>query len=475
MTRLLRSGASRGSVFGWLLVLVAAVGGAARLGDNSFFTHLTTGRRILDGHLPTTDPYSFTAHGDPWVIQSWLASVIYAVADHVGHGMGIRLLIAGLSGLLAAMIWRTTRSNRSVLARFAAAAPAVLIGTVAWGARPLLFGLLGFVTVLLVLLEERDPRWLVPVMWVWVNTHGSFPLAGVLVLAWGVGAYLDGVPTDHVRRTFRWVVVGILAGAINPLGPKLLWFPVMLLGRQDVVGHMYEWKAPTFTETWQQVFLVALLAAMLVTPRLPEGRRYRFLVPGVLFVALAMTATRNIAIASFLLAPLLAAGLSGVGKLSSRVRHRMYTVACVAVAIVTGVVVGARLAEPSFDFATYPVAAIDQLEREGRLAPPHRIMALDTVGNYLELRTGGTTPVFMDDRVDMYPAAVVDDLRMLIRGGPEWRATLDRWDIDTVVWEREGALASLLEEAPEWERDGTHPDGAGVTWVVYRRVAGPDA
>ena len=43
--------------------------GAHLLSDNSFLTHLTTGRQILDGHIPHADPYSYTRAGTPWVVQ----------------------------------------------------------------------------------------------------------------------------------------------------------------------------------------------------------------------------------------------------------------------------------------------------------------------------------------------------------------------------------------------------------------------
>jgi hypothetical protein len=47
--------------------------------------------------------------------------------------------------------------------------------------------------VLLIAAEDGvDPRWLVPVMFVWVNSHGSFPLGIVaLGLLWA-GRRLDG-------------------------------------------------------------------------------------------------------------------------------------------------------------------------------------------------------------------------------------------------------------------------------------------
>lgn len=468
---LLRLGATRGAVVGWLVVLIAAVSGAAALGDNSFLTHLTTGRLILDGHFPRADPYSFTAHGEPWVVQSWLASVLYAMTDKIGHGAGIRAMVAVLSGVLAAILWRLTRPARSVVARLAAVAPAIIVGTVTWGHRPLLFGLLGFSLVLLVLVEERDPRWLVPVMWVWVNTHGSFPLGIVLIVVYGFGVWCDKGSLTHSLRTLEWVVIGVVVGAINPIGPKLLWFPVELLRKQDVLGFMVEWQAPSFTSLWQRIFLVAFVVGMALVPRLGVERRYRVLLPALVFTALGFTASRNIALATFLLTVLLAYGLAGIGSLASRVRSRGYTVGCAVLAVLTVVIVSVRLSQPSFDLSGYPVAAVDWLDAQGRLGPASRVATNDLVGNYIEFRFEGATPVFVDDRVDMYPPTFVDDAKQLMDARGSWAEILDRYGVDTVLWRDDTPLSSVLAASSDWRSAKVFEDpDEGSTWVVYERV-----
>jgi hypothetical protein len=470
--RIRRKGLTRGAIIGWFAALLGAASGAAALGDNSFFTHLATGRRILDGHLPSTDPYSFSAHGHSWVIQSWFASLLYGLGDKVGHGLGIRLMVAVLSALLAVLLWRLTRPAGSIVARLAAVAPALVIGQVSWGARPLIFGLVGFALVLVWLREERDPRWLVPVMWVWVNTHGSFPMGLVLIVAYGIGPKMDGHDLGQVRRTFAWCVGGTVLGAVNPLGPKLLWFPVQLLSKQDVLNRMVEWQAPGFGDTWQRLFLLMFLVAMALVPRLPRDDRYRLLLPTLLFSALGFVAMRNIALATFLLAVLVATELSGLGSLSGKVRSHVYTLVSGAMVVLIVLLVAIRLSQPSFDYSAYPVAAVDYLGTHGRLGPDHHLMAQDFVGNYLTLRGGGKIRIFVDDRVDMYPKKVLDDETTLLAGGPRWQRALDRWKIDTVLWERSKPLATLLSESSDWKLVRTDAKPHSTAWVVYERVTG---
>src|SRR5881409_2787198 len=63
--------------------------GIERLYDNSFFWHLRTGKLILAHGLPHSDPYSFSAHGTKWVVQSWLAEVLYSVVNKAAGAFGL--------------------------------------------------------------------------------------------------------------------------------------------------------------------------------------------------------------------------------------------------------------------------------------------------------------------------------------------------------------------------------------------------
>jgi hypothetical protein len=49
------------------------------------------------------------------------------------------------------------------------------VGTTAWSPRPLLIGLVLMAVVMLALDGRVDPRWLVPAMWVWVNSPRLLP------------------------------------------------------------------------------------------------------------------------------------------------------------------------------------------------------------------------------------------------------------------------------------------------------------
>ena len=436
------------TLVGGILAVWGVYLGMARISDNSFLTHLATGRLILaDGSIPRSDPYSFSAAGEPWVVQSWLASVVYAGVERLGGIDGVRLLTAVLMASLMAIIWALTRPADGLVVRFAVAASAAAVGAVAWSPRPLLFGLVLLGLTLLVVERRWPPQLLVPVFWVWVNTHGSFPLGLVLLAVLALGARLDGQEPGLELRALLWAGVGTLVGAVNPLGLSLLTFPFRALEKRDVFGYVVEWQSPDFSGTLGRLFLLQLAVAVIALVRRP---RWRAALPLVAFGAMGFVASRNIAVASLVLLPGMAAGLAGVGALKGRERGRGTVLGAVALVLVGVLVVVGGLQRPAYDLGRFPVDAVAWLDDQGLLEPGQRRMAPDYAGNYLELVLGEDARVFDDDRVDMYPRGVIEDAVGLTRGSGASRGILDRWEPDTVIWPRSGALSEVLLADPAW-------------------------
>lgn len=448
------------TVLGALTGLWGLMIGLGRLGDNSFLTHLQTGRLILaDGRIPTADPYSFTANGDPWVVQSWLASVLYAALDDIGGFGAVRLTIGLTTAVLALLVWRLSRPAESVVGRVLVVALALGVATDQWVERPLLFGL-AFLAVVLVAAEGGlDPRWLVPVLWVWTNVHGSFPLAVLLLGALVVGRRLDGARPTVELRALAWCLVGIAAAVVNPLGPRLVGFPLVLVSRTSSFKYTVEWQPPVFDSLGQKVFLVQLFVAVLLLARRPS---YRAALPLAGFGLMALLSARNLGPASLVIVPGMAAAVGRFGSLDGRARTPLFTAATAAVLALSVPLAALGLAGPPAELSPYPVDAVEWLDERGQIDPDRRIVSRDFVGNYLEVRYGpDRVQVFFDDRVDMYPEQVTRDHADLLGGHPRWERILDRYDTEIVVWNADEPLAALLVASPDWRL--VHRDDG---WVV---------
>jgi hypothetical protein len=442
---------SAGLVAGAVVVVAAWCIGLGPLSDNSFLTHLATGRRLLSGGLVHRDPYTFTAGGQGWTVQSWLASLWYALAEDWFGMRGIQIFTALLSAGIGAALWRLTRPALTVTARALLVVPVLISASGYWSERPLLIGLGALTLVLITVDGGLDPRWLIPVMWVWVNVHGSFPFALVAVAVLALGRRLDGQSAERELTTLRWVAIGTVLGGLNPLGPRLLVFPFELLRRSSHLQHIAEWKAPSFTESWQRGFLLQLVVMLLV---LGHRRSWRLALVVALFGSMALVSMRNIAVASLVMAAASAPVAAGIGPVVSGYRRSTFKVALLGLAFVVAVTSVSAFSQPPQRLEAYPVAALAWWDVTHGLDAQTRLAAPDMAGNYLEAAFGGKVPVFFDDRAELFDQAFVSDVLALYEAKASARQALarlqDRYGLQGVLWYRDSPFGQWLIEAPEY-------------------------
>lgn len=453
---------SWGAVIGVVVAGAGFVLGARPLRDNSFLTHLATGRLILDtGSVPSHDPYTLTAGGEPWVVQSWLVSVAYATVEALGGLTAVRVLGGLLVALVVVIGWRLLRSADSLVPRLALMALFLVVCAQSWAERPLMVGLVAFGVVMLCVEERWDPRWLAPLGWVWANSHGSHPLGVAYLLLLIAGARLDRCDDRHERRALGWLVVGVLLGVVGPLGVEVLRFPVRLLTRREVLSGVIEWRAPTYDELGQQAFVVALVLTVLALVRRPS---YRRALVAAAFAAAAITSLRNVPVAMLVVLPVLADAVGEVGSLRSSIRPaigRFAVVSLAALAVLVGVL---RVQSEPLDLRAYPIEPLARWEQEGR---PGLLVTEDFVGNLQTFVYGADAASFYDDRFDMFPDDLTEQYRAVAAAGPRSRSTLDALGADAVLWERRDPIVSVLLADPAWRADLIDD-----RWVLLRRRAG---
>ena len=444
--------------------------GVRAIGDNSMLTHIRTGiDMVRRGGIPRTDPYSWTAGGTRWVVQSWLPEWTYGWADRLG---GLRLVVLEQALLMGGLAWLVVRLARAGSpARTALAGLiAVGMGALLWSPRPLLFGLV-CMALMVTIVERRKTTWLlVPVVWLWVQSHGSFPLGLAWLGARAVGEALDwrAWPRDAMSYVGAFVA-GLVVSVVNPLGARLLAFPLTLGGKREAFRTIIEWRSPNFQEGGPRAALVFLVLALLLFTRVRLA--WRDVVPVVGFLALGLLAMRNLPVAAVVFAPVLGRALrrpeAAPGRRPPTTGHDRVNRAVAATLAVAFVLFGASIwSKPGLRLDAYPVAAADFVDKQGLFAAPHRVVHQDFVGNFVELRYGHWDPVFIDDRYDMYPLDVSRDYGRLLGARPEALGVLDRRSVDVVLWEKDQPLTNLLQVSGLWEQIYAEGD-----WVVFRRNA----
>jgi hypothetical protein len=161
-------------VIPWVALVIDAW---APIGDNSFLWHIRAGILQLEqGTVLTADPFSFTAGGESWLTQSWLAELLYARLE-ASSGLDfvpwLLLVLTALTfvgiGLLA------FKTSQSALAT----AVVLLLSTISLISflvpRPVIFSYLLFVLVILAW-ERPASRWSLPFLfwiWAWVVLPGA--------------------------------------------------------------------------------------------------------------------------------------------------------------------------------------------------------------------------------------------------------------------------------------------------------------
>jgi hypothetical protein len=468
----------RGPRLSTLFTLGFALGGLAlgirRLHDNSFMWHMRTGRFILEQGIPRRDPFSYTASGVEWVAQSWLAELSYGLADRVAGPFGIRVLGAAIGLLVGFLLFFIARYGTGENLR-AGALAALTMATLlnVWTERPLMFGILAM--LVLVIIVEAPTTWIarhplitLPVlMWLWANTHGTFAIGFGYLGLHLIGRALEGHAPTRGRELdlAKGSVVAFVATFINPYGIDLVLFPLRLMGRGgQVLNDVAEWQSPNFREVSGMVFAAFLVCTFVLVARKRPGTRDVLVT--VVFVLLGLYAIRNVGLTAIAILPILSRlarpELPGPNPRRSLHRAMAAGLGCVAVLLLVN-----AAAEPDWELREYPVVAYGALADQG--LEGRRLFTTDAWGGYVIARAGPDQKVFFDDRYDMYPIAVNHDYTTVARLEPGWYEVLDRYGVEVVMMPRAHKLVYALEGRPEWRR--VHDDAVGALFV--RRSLAP--
>jgi hypothetical protein len=191
---------ARSRLLGWLeengllAILVATVAivictaAAPLLVGGDLWLTLVGGREVVEHGFPRRDELTVFAAGREWINQQWLAHVLFYGAEAVG---GLALL-----SVLGAVVVTGTFGAAMVAARWRGGTQraTLLVGVVvllavpwSWSIRAQLVALPLYLAVVWLLVDARDgvtrrTFWVVPLVAVWANAHGSAVLGATLAV-----------------------------------------------------------------------------------------------------------------------------------------------------------------------------------------------------------------------------------------------------------------------------------------------------
>lgn len=249
----------------------------APLSDPDTPWHYATGLYILSHHtVPTTDPFSWTMHGKPWVTQEWLFEVVLAwLGSHFGFP-GIWGFLSLVHAVTVIVLYRVCRSlpGSNAIAAAVCACLGTLVPLVFWTMRPQVVSYMMFAIFLWILERVRNGAfqalWLVPpLMLIWANAHGSSSIGIVMLLLEVLISFFPSLgrlkklrlPPGARLRLLGAAVVGALIGLCNPNTYKAYTY-ALLSTNQTMVNNINEWHSPDFHN---DIFKYGLLPFLMIT------------------------------------------------------------------------------------------------------------------------------------------------------------------------------------------------------------------
>lgn len=404
---------------------------------NDLWWQLASGRYIVAHHLfPSTDVFSLTCRGRPWIDFEWLYQVVLYSFYRMGSFIGIAFLKTAL--IAAALVFLIRRLRQAGIPELGAYVFATIVFAACaanWSERADLISI-ALVSTFMQTMEgirtgRKAPRRLwgwIAVFFIWANAHAGF------VVGLGIATFY-GIEFARAGRLKKSQVVLWLLGLwsvtlLNPYGLNLwkqILHSLLLVSKADQM----EFLPPPFAR--MSIFWMALVLQLLFLARSIEKKQPLPWIALTLFALLGYQAIRH---ARFVIFFMFAAFPFGVESICEDLKKM--TVNHTINLWAGGVFALLALSQiPSVGFGQnplrVPVEACNFLEAQQIRG---RFFIDFDFGSYWVWRFNGDPPVFVDGRsstVDGY-TEIRRQIYQAETGSPTaWRMFLDRYAFTATV------------------------------------------
>lgn len=477
------------SVWLWLILFLFLIADPQRTklvsSDSDANMHWRVGESMLETkQIVRSDAFSHTRFGAPVVSKEWLSQILFAIAGHMRGLTGLSILGAIVIATTFSMLHRQlVRDGTDLLTATLVVLIAAWASVPHWHARPHVFSFLMLLlwhrVILRFLRNDGNGMKLALtlglLMLLWVNLHGGY-LAGFIVLGGYWVAALVGCKTAEGRRkltTLTWV--GLLCAAVsllNPNGWRIHVHNLQFVQSPFFVNWLDEYSSINFHApdsfgvlAWLVVFFLVIV---LCRPRFSLGA-WIVLISWSYF---ALYAVRNVTFFAILSAPILAPVLSDAlcsdairwwRNVSTRLARVDGANCGWLTAIAIALVVACYVPVKSMPARTWPVAAVEYIERHPEQFKGN-MFNLYGWGGYL-LRVAPDHKVFVDGRADFYGEALVRDYDEIQELHPRWFDLMERYDVSWTLLPVNHRLNQALPQL-----DGWHPVYTDDVAVVFCKM-----
>jgi hypothetical protein len=448
--------------------------------DPGVARHLRTGDFILaTGHIPKTDPLSFTHGGEPWFDFEWAFETTLGELNRVG---GLGLVCAFGTALFATTvlgIFRTLLHARlSVTVVMLVTGLAFLTLHLHYSVRPVLFTYLFMALVVEVWTRRLQPLrrdWiLLPIVFVaWANIHAGWAAALIFLSGAVAGRLIDRFRKSVAGEdapVIPWIAliaVCTLATSINPWGWDLHRHVYLLATAYKSFALWNEYAKPNFSELGMSAITILCVVFVVFAARTSRHAppwRWEALLPVLFFLYEGLKAQRHVLLLMEVVAVPLGRDLEIIlhGTWLPYIRDRLrrfqerqrlaYGDAWLCLLIALGMT------------ALFVRTPISHTIEVGQSVTPqlltfikdhpdrfHRPLVTTWNAGPLLWNLRPDFRVSFDDRGDFYGDPVVFSYVDLYNGAPGWRKTLDGGRFDSAILDTYLPLGQLLGLLPDWK------------------------
>jgi len=465
-----------------LVALLVILADSGQRTDADLWGHVRFGQAALLHHGPlVTDPYSYSALGQPWRNHEWLTEVVMALSY---NGLGV----FGLK------LWKFACTAATILFVVLAmaetgASPGVQLGTLTVTSlalvmqmqfRPQLFTFLFFAALLAILARHnyrgKAPLWLaIPIMALWGNLHGGYIIGigtlGAYAAVAGAQDLLSGRGWCRVWRLAAITALGTMATLVSPYGIDN-WLVVLNALRVHALRSVVnDWQplAHSLAAQWQAnhwgvvyyICVLAMIAAFAGSFLLhPAGDDLPLAVIAAMMSAAAFAAVRNMPLAAIACAVPVARHMEPVlANLRERAaangghfepppeRSEVNPWLAGAGAVALALYLGVFSAHIAIDMG-YPLGAIAYMKAHHLRG---NVLVNFNWGEYF-IWQEPESRVFIDGRNDsVYAPAILDQYLNFYFGRDGAREVLDRYRHDFVLVPPKSKADGIIAKTAGWQ------------------------
>ena len=440
--------------------------------------HIRAGEFILDTlSIPKHDIFSFLTPHLPWTAHEWLSEVFMALIHRAFGLTGLVIFFIFLIASIYYLLFKAIRTYKvNILINILIVLFVIGSSQIHWLARPHIFSLL-FTFIWYYLLDEyqyKNKNYLYlfpPLVLIWVNLHGGFIMAFILLGIYVVGNFVKyfisaGTEKTEYKKKTKFlgltVIACFLVSLINPYGYHILLFPFKLISNRYIMDHVMEFLSPNFHEPMVFKYLLLLMIAIFAISRKKLNLIELLLI--VLFTNIALYSARYIPLFAIIAAPILIKQTELMlneadGKFAGFLKKRGERIASVdksargylwSVAAVLAVVIFAvnGKIEFGFDEKKDPVAAVNFLKKEH---VDGNMFNNDEFGDYIIYSAWPEYKVFFDGRSDMYGVEKMKEYLKVTGIETGWDKVLTKYNINWIIYNANSSLSHYLLIRDDWK------------------------